>query len=348
MTEQQVTVWTPDVSVPGVEREFRELAKVHNSVTWEAEQNYAIQQLMRNKFTCDVATKNPVSVQNAVRNVAAIGLTLNPALKYAYLVPRDGMICLDVSYMGLMHLAQDTGSIMWAQCKIVHENDDYENRGASVEPMHKYNAFGDRGAIVGAYCVAKTADGDFLTHEMAIADIYAIRDRSQAWKSFQAKKSSSPGPWGTDEKEMIKKTVVKQASKYFPKVERLSKAIDVINTESGEGIDFEAEQRSYTDEQRDKFMHYLEHGSPIEFRGYARALQEQDEWIIADICSTFEKGDKVAGKKRVSEKEREGIMEIRRRAALAIDEDEEIRETAFDGLNELEVRVIKKHMKEGG
>jgi recombination protein RecT len=37
--------------------------------------------------------------------VAAIGITLNPASKLAYLVPRDGMVCLDISYMGLLHRA---------------------------------------------------------------------------------------------------------------------------------------------------------------------------------------------------------------------------------------------------
>lgn len=226
-----------------VQPEFRQLAQGHNSVTWEAECNYAIQQIYKNKFATQTAQANPVSVQNAVRNVAAIGLTLNPAHKRAYLVPRDGAIQLEVSYMGLMHLAQDTGSIMWAQAKVVHENDDYQNNGASAEPTHKYSPFGDRGQIVGAYCVAKTHDGDYLTHEMPIGDILAIRDRSSAWKAFQAGKVKSGGPWQTDQMEMIKKTVVKQASKYWPKVERLHEAIEMVNQESGEGIDFEAERQ---------------------------------------------------------------------------------------------------------
>ena len=233
---QVATQPTPQDYIIAVQPEFAKLAQGHNAVQWEAECNYAIQQIYKNDFAVKVAQQNPVSVQNAVRNVAAIGLTLNPAHKRAYLVPRDGQICLDVSYMGLMHLAQDTGSIMWAQCKIVHANDNYANKGASVEPEHTYSAFGDRGAMIGAYCTVKTCDGDYLTHEMPIADIYAIRDRSMAWKKGQS------GPWKTDEKEMIKKTVVKQASKYWPKVERLNAAIEHVNNESGEGIDFEAER----------------------------------------------------------------------------------------------------------
>jgi recombination protein RecT len=48
-------------------------------------------------------------VIDAVTNIAAIGISLNPAKKQAYLVPRDGRICLDISYMGLMDLAMADG-----------------------------------------------------------------------------------------------------------------------------------------------------------------------------------------------------------------------------------------------
>lgn len=41
---------------------------------------------------------------------------------------------------------------------------------------------------------------------------------------------------------MILKTVVKQAAKYWPRRERLDQAIDYVNTEAGEGIDFKNER----------------------------------------------------------------------------------------------------------
>ena len=110
-----------------------DLAKNHLSICMDAERNYAIQQLYKNDHSIGIAKSNPVSVQNAILNLSSIGISLNPALKHAYLVPRDGGICLDISYMGLMHLAQEIGSIEWGQAKIVYSNDTYESQGLNMQ-----------------------------------------------------------------------------------------------------------------------------------------------------------------------------------------------------------------------
>jgi recombination protein RecT len=201
------------------------------SVSWEKEKQFAIQALSSNDYLARIATSNTTSLQNAIINIASIGISLNPALKHAYLVPRKGGVCLDLSYMGLLHLAQSSGVILWGQCKIVRSNDTYQNQGLSKEPSHLSNTFGDRGEIVGAYCTVKTIDGDYLTEEMNITEIYEIRARSEAFKTGN-------GPWKTDEGEMIKKTVVKRAYKYWPKCERLGEAIQMLN-DNGEGISLE-------------------------------------------------------------------------------------------------------------
>jgi recombination protein RecT len=155
-------------------------------------------------------------------------VSLNPASKLAYLVPRNKTVCLDISYMGLMDIAQSAGAIQWGQAIVVREKDTFELQGIDKEPKHIYQPFGERGNIVGVYVVVKTAEGDYLTHSMPISKVYDIRDRSEAYK----KKS---GPWMTDAEEMIKKTCVKQASKYWPKRERLDAAIHHMNTDGGEG-----------------------------------------------------------------------------------------------------------------
>jgi len=206
-----------------------------NSIKFEQEAGFAIQVLGANDYALSVAQGNRQSVINAVKNIAAIGISLNPAKKQAYLVPRKGAICLDISYMGLMDLAMATGSIKWAQAEIVRENDGFARGRFDEPPTHTFNPFSkQRGEIIGVYVVVKTADGDYLTHTMEIGEVYDIRDRSEAWKAYVTKQKKCP--WVTDPMEMIKKTCVKQAYKYWPKTERLETAIHHLNTDGGEGL----------------------------------------------------------------------------------------------------------------
>lgn len=224
-------------------------AATDDRMVWAKECQFAIQLFQNNKYLADIAFQNQASTQNAIINVAAIGISLNPAQKLAYLVPRKGAICLDISYMGLMHIAQKSGAIKWCQSAIVRKNDQFRREGLDKPPVHVYNDFDtaeQRGEIVGAYVVVKTDDGDYLTHTMRIADIYAIRDRSEAWKKYK-QDSSKKCPWVTDEEQMILKTVVKQATKYWPRRERLDAAIDHVNTEGEEGINFAAERQPERD-----------------------------------------------------------------------------------------------------
>ncbi len=57
---------------------------------------------------------------------------------------------------------------------------------------------------------------------MSIDEIFDIRGRSEAFKRGN-------GPWKTDEGEMIRKTVVMRAYKYWPKCERLGEAIQMLS-----------------------------------------------------------------------------------------------------------------------
>lgn len=216
------------------------------AINFEREAVFAMQVLSRNDYTLKVAANNRQSVADAITNVASIGISLNPARKQAYLVPRDGKICLDISYMGLMDLAMATGSILWAKADLVHEADQFELNGFDRPPTHGFKPFAkDRGAIVGVYVVVKTADGDYLTEAMSLDDVYAIRDRSSAWKAWIKDKKSCP--WVTDEGEMIKKTCVKRAYKYWPKTDRLERAIHYLNTDGGQGIDLHNQQTHAAD-----------------------------------------------------------------------------------------------------
>ena len=252
------------------------------TLNFEREAGFAIQVLGASDFAMKTAMGNRQSVINAVVNVAAIGISLNPAKKQAYLVPRDGRICLDISYMGLLDLAIQSGSIMWGQAEIVYESDGFELNGFDKPPTHKRNPFAkDRGPIAGAYVVVKTRDGDYLTTTMPIDEIYDIRNRSSAWKSGRS------CPWKTDEGEMVKKTVIKRAYKLWPKTDRLDGAVHFLNTENGEGLAVveEAQQKkagpviSAKDAMKEEYE-----ALPIERRQIVDA-------VAAAVIEHFEKDD---------------------------------------------------------
>lgn len=206
------------------------------SINFEREARFAVQVIEANTYLTKIVMQNRQALADAVINIASIGISLNPAKKQAYLVPRKGKVCLDISYMGLMDLAMATGSVRWGQAKLVYEQDEFELNGVDRPPTHKTKPFeAERGLVVGVYVVIKTADGDYLTHTMNAAAVVAIRDRSEAWKAY-VKDNSKLCPWVTDPGEMWKKTCVKQAYKYWPKTERLEKAVHFLNTETDEGI----------------------------------------------------------------------------------------------------------------
>lgn len=299
-------------------REAFGAASSNHSLNFEAEAGFALQQLTKNDWNLKIAMGNRQAVIDAVTNVAAIGVSLNPARKQAYLVPRKNAICLDLSYMGLIDLAVEDGGIMWAQAEIVRANDSFKLRARDQEPIHERDPFAsdeERGAIRGAYVVVKTSAGDFLTHTMKIDDIYAIRDRSDAWKSREAKiaKGEQPGPipWVTDESEMIKKTVVKQAYKYWPKGtkgDRFQRAIHMLN-ETGEGVHEAAVDRPSTPAQSaPELTPYTDNEFDVLLPGWVSAHLGNP-----DVVSV----EKLIGKAKTKKKSVTAEQEKKLRAAIA-------------------------------
>ena len=215
---------------------FELLASGH--LNYGDEEIFAMQALTKNDFVFKTANANPRSVQLAMINVASTGLTLNPAHGYAYLVPRDSAIVLDISYKGLIKIATDTGAILWARAECVHENDLFTYHGPAAMPEIKADPFRDRGAVIGAYCIAKTQQGDILTEVMDMAAIEQVRSASQAYtRGAKGKK----GPWEDYFTEMCRKAVIKRARKTWPYTDpqgKMALAVDIANKAEG-GYTFE-------------------------------------------------------------------------------------------------------------
>lgn len=274
-----------------------------DNMKFVSERSYAVQILKANDFLLKIAKNNKNSLLASMMNVASIGLSLNPAKKQAYLIPRKGVVCMDVSYMGMCDLATMSGSIKWIQARIMYQNDTFVDNGLDKAPTHTCDPFSvDRGAMIGAYCVAKTDGGDYLTTTMKLADIYAIRDKSELWKRNQS------GPWKDFEEEQVKKTVVRRAFKMWPKSEsldRMALAVQVSNENEGfELLKNNPETAQYSDQQKEYFDQLI---TKHDAAGMFLFLQSLKESGVGDsLFNSFEKGSITKYKSIVRELEQKG------------------------------------------
>jgi recombination protein RecT len=320
-----------------------------------AEAAFAKQLLHNNDYLKKVAMANPLSLQAAVINVAAIGLSLNPAKKQAYLIPRnvkhkiDGKdqwiskIFLEPSYMGLVDLATMSGSVLWAQAGTVHASDVFVDNGPGERPTHTYNPFDPpekRGDMIGAYCVAKTASGDFLTTTMPMHEIIGIRDRSEAWKRKLENEAKGykahGGPWESDFGEQVKKTVLRRAFKTWPKtdtLERMEAAVHMSNENEGfEPILSSPSLGNYTADQKGFFDKLIETSNATGMFVFSKTL---DESTFTNLYHSFENGQKGKYQAIVKKLTEDGAAQLRDitdtiNEAASRDDDMGVKESALE------------------
>lgn len=268
---------------------FQQSAPQH--ITHQKEVGFAIQLLNANDYLSKVAMNNQQSLLSAVSNVAFIGLSLNPALKEAYLVPRKGKICLDPSYGGMIKLATDSGSIVWVQANLVYANDSFMDNGAGERPTHTHDPFSqERGEFVGAYCLAKTKEGDYLTTTMSAAEIHEIRDGSDGYKSGKS------SPWHSHFGEMAKKTVIRRAHKTWPRSNkdeheiRLARAVQMSNENEGLQLTKSSpDMGEYSDETKVYFDQLIEKSEALEMHIFQRTTEPR---LFTNLYHSFDKGNK--------------------------------------------------------
>lgn len=151
---------------------------------------------------------DPLSIINAVTNIARTSITLNPVMRLAYLVPRGGKCVLDFSYMGMISLLKNNGNIKTINSYIVYEDEEFEHDIVNNVIRHtpKYmltEQEHNNRAVIGAYTVAKLPSNDVDYCFMPVWEIDKIKNTS---KGVNSKFS----PWVTWKDEMIKKTVIKR------------------------------------------------------------------------------------------------------------------------------------------
>ena len=217
----------------------------NDKMNFNREAGFAIQILMGNEYLMKC---EPESVKHAVVNVALTGLTLNPALKFAYLIPRKGKCILDISYMGMIKILTDAGAVKNVDAGVIYSNDKYDYRRGS-DPYFKHQpALTNRGTKIGAYAIAFLRDGGFQFEILGKEEIEKIRNTSESYVNEKARKYS---PWETWEDEMWKKSALKRLFKLLPKTNFSDQLIAAISH------DYENETSDLT-EQPDKYAGMFE------------------------------------------------------------------------------------------
>ena len=237
----------------GLEKEFTVAASWNPSLTFTKESVFAKNAINNNPYLTELAVKNPKSFGTAFLQLATSGLSLDPALKLAYLVPRMGRVFLDVSYIGLSRLATDEGLCQDIVVELVFTDDSFKSNGRRQSPEHSFDPFADKGPLLltpeeekayagerprgvfrGVYVDYKMKDGRNLVYFLTRQELAAARSVSDSWKKTEKRSQS---PWTTFPWQMVRKSAIKQTIHQIPgNRTRVATIIDYLNKDGGEGF----------------------------------------------------------------------------------------------------------------
>ena len=201
---------------------------------WNKELVFALQ-IIRGNDVLQKCTSD--SIMNSIVNLATIGISLNPALALAYLVPRDGRCVLDLSYRGLIKIGTDSGSIRSIHANVVYSFDEFDYEEGTEQRIHHKRSMNPPPEFIAdplaqfwkffvcAYSVATLFDGNKDYMIMPKYKIEKIRNTSKV--------KSDKGPWGQWPEEMSRKTVIKYHYKTLPQSEKISQAVAILNEHEG-------------------------------------------------------------------------------------------------------------------
>jgi phage RecT family recombinase len=179
---------------------------------WSAERQFAEQALIKNP---ELQRCTSHSLQTAMLDVAYSGLSLSPSLAHAYLIPYGNQCSFHPGYRGMLHMAYKAGTIKSVQVNLVRDSDPEfqvwtDETGRHIR--HVENQRSKQGKVTHAYCIAfLTAGGPPMIEVMGRADL----NQAEAAASKRNKKGGMV--WRQWPDEMCKKTVIRRASKFWPK-----------------------------------------------------------------------------------------------------------------------------------
>lgn len=142
------------------------------------------------------------SVEDSLMNLARTGISLNPALKLAHLIPRGNKCTLEFSYMGLIKMLKDGGSIKHIEAHIVYEDEEFDYTNETIthkKTFAKSEKDHNNREIIGAYSKAILPTNESVYCFMPLWELNKIKDYSKGGNI-----------WNNWRDEMYKKSVIKR------------------------------------------------------------------------------------------------------------------------------------------
>lgn len=196
------------------------------------ETGFALQSLQDNSY---LAQASRDSILKSIYNVALTGITLNPTMRQAYLVPRkkngEVVACLDIGYQGLISKMIDTGQAKDVYAEVVYEGDSFDiTFGTERTIQHKpYYIIGkEKGKELGTYAVAILPDGSKKFEFMPMEKVNSIMEMSESYKADKRNQTKHSVWSGVFRENMIKKTAIKNLWNYMPKNKRAEEIANII------------------------------------------------------------------------------------------------------------------------
>lgn len=209
------------------------LVKAHQKVTLmlgesdaTRELGFAMQLISKNNYLQKCSVE---SITDSVINVGRLKITLNPALKLAHLIPRDGKCVLDVSYMGLITILKRSGGCKYIDAFVVYQDEEFSFSPANGT-LHHLPYFATTEAeqknrkAIGVYSRAVLNSGENVYCFMPMWEIDKVRNVSK-------NKGEKWSAWNMWEEEMIKKSVIRRHFKILVSGTELEEVAEVINLE---------------------------------------------------------------------------------------------------------------------
>ncbi|HUT86601.1 MAG TPA: recombinase RecT [Candidatus Heimdallarchaeota archaeon] len=162
-------------------------------------------------------TRNPRLADCTIESIcgvamacAQVGLEPGPTAQ-AYVIPYGKEATFQLSYRGLLTLAQNSEKIIGVSGAVVYSKDTvFEfDEGSDAFVRYQRTMDAERGEPVCAFASLKTAGGGNIVRVMSVPQIEKHRQRF-------SKDKRDNSAWSTDWDEMAIKTVLKKAAKWAP------------------------------------------------------------------------------------------------------------------------------------